>query len=144
MKIIKCLFSPLEIIGELQMAFVCFLAGHSLDAFDHWKSLVALMCKADALIPKRRLIYVEFCKVLEVQLSHVQEDFLCDIVASNNIIYRNLRTLFANIESNQEVDDQLKSQALRFRERLTEKFFWDFNDLLDEADDEAPVVVSLT
>lgn len=124
------------------MAFVCFLAGHSLDAFDHWKNLVALMCKADTLIPKKRLIYVEFFKALEVQLSHVQEDFLCDIVASNNIIYRNLRTLFANIESNQEVDDQLKSQALRFRERLTEKFLWDFNDLQDEADDEAPVVVS--
>ena len=133
----------MEIIGELQLSFICFLAGQSLESFEHWKGLVSLICKGDSLIPGRRNIYVEFLKVLEIQLSYVPEEVLCDIVASNNFVYHNLRKLFANIESNSEVDDRLKSLATRMKERLTKKFLWDFKHLEEEEDDEAPVVVSL-
>lgn len=133
----------MEIIGEMQLAFVCFLVGQSLDAFDHWKKLVSLICGADCAISQRRAIYVEFLKALDIQLVHVPEDTLCDIVANNNFIYHNLRKLFANIEFNSELDGRLKSYTSRFRERLTQKFFWDFSNLQEEDDDEAPVVVSL-
>ena len=133
----------MELIGELQLAFVCFLAGQSLDCFEHWKNLASLICKADALIPNRRAIYAEFLNTLEIQLSYVEEDFLCDIVASNNVIYHNLRRLFANIELNSEVDDRLKAQSRRVIDRLTKKYMWDFNKLQEEDEDEAPVVVSL-
>ncbi|XP_001603971.1 protein AAR2 homolog isoform X2 [Nasonia vitripennis] len=134
---------PMEIIGELQLSFVCFLAGQSLEAFEHWKGLVSLICKADSLIPSQRAVFSEFLNVLEIQLSHVPEEVLCDIVASNNFVYHNLRKLFANIESNTNVDDRLKSLAIRVRDRLTKKFLWDFKDLQEEDDDEAPVVVAL-
>lgn len=137
------LFSPMEIIGEMQLAFVCFLAGQSLESFEHWKGLVSLICKADSLISKRRNVFAEFLKVLEVQLAFVPEDVLCDIVASNNFVYNNLRKLFANIESNADIDDRLKSLATRMKEKLTKKFLWDFKNLQEEEDDEAPVVVSL-
>lgn len=132
----------MEIIGELQLSFICFLSGQSLEAFKHWKGLVSLICKADTLIPTRRAVDAEFFKVLEVQLSHVPEEVLCDIVASNNFVYHNLRKLFANIESNAEVDDRLKSFSVRMKDRLTKKFLWDFKHLLEDEDDEAPVVVS--
>ncbi|XP_015591459.1 protein AAR2 homolog isoform X2 [Cephus cinctus] len=133
---------PMELIAEMQLAFVCFLAGQSLDAFEHWKRLVSLICGADAAIPNRRSIYVEFLSTLEVQLRHVPEDVLCDIVASNNFVYHNLRKLFATIEMSSEVDGRLKSQAVRMRERLTSKFQWDFSDMQDEDDEDAPVVVT--
>lgn len=136
-------FSPMEIVGELQLAFVCFLTGQSLDAFEHWKKLIALMCGADAAIAPRRGIYIEFIRALETQLEHVPEDFLCDIVANNNFVYHSLRKLFANVEINPEVDGRLKSEANRMKHRLTLKFLWDFEDLQEELDDEAPVVVSL-
>lgn len=133
----------MELIGECQLAFVCFLAGQSLDAFEHWKKLVALICGADAAIAPRRSIYIEFLRTLETQLTHVPEDFLCDIVANNNFVYHSLRKLFANIEANAEIDGRLKSEASRMQDRLTVKFLWDFSDLQEEAEDEAPVVVSM-
>ncbi|XP_015119378.1 protein AAR2 homolog [Diachasma alloeum] len=134
---------PMEIIGELQLSFVCFLVGQSWDAFEHWKKLISLICRADKTIPERRAIYVEFLRTLEIQLTHVPEDLLCDIVSSNNFVYHHLRILFSNIESNPEVDGRLKSEAVRARNRLTSKFSWDFESLQDEDDDEAPVVVAI-
>lgn len=141
---LKKLREPVEIIGEMQLTFVCFLAGQSLDAFEQWKKLVSLICGADNAIPQYRSIYMEFLQALEVELSYVSEDVLCDIVASSNFVYSNLCNLFGNIESNSEVDGQLKSYAKRLQVRLTAKFLWDFSNLLEEADDEAPVVVTLT
>ncbi|KAJ8673712.1 hypothetical protein QAD02_004974 [Eretmocerus hayati] len=134
---------PMEIIGELQISFISFLAGQSLEAFEHWKGLVSLICKADSLIPSKRAVYVDFLKVLETQLFYVPEEVLCDIVASNNFVYHHLRKLFANLKSNPDVDDRLKSLAVRTKERLTKKFLWDFTNLHEEEDDEAPVVVPL-
>lgn len=141
--VLNKLTPPMEIMGEMQLAFVCFLVGQSLDAFEHWKKLVSLICGADCAISQRRSIYIEFMKALEIQLTHVPEDILCDIVANNNFIYQNLRTLFANIEINPELDGRLKCYASRFRDRLQTKFSWDFSNLQDEAEDDAPVVVSL-
>ena len=119
------------------------MVGQSLEAFEHWKRMVSLICKADTSIPKRRAIFVEFLKALETQLSHVPEEVLCDIVASNNFVYHNLRKLFAAIQSNEQVDDRLKSSAERMISRLTKKFLWDFKNLLEDEDDEAPVVVPM-
>ncbi|XP_046436142.1 protein AAR2 homolog [Neodiprion fabricii] len=142
-KMLAELKNPIEIMGELQLAFICFLVGQSLDAFEHWRKLVGLLCGADTAIPLRRSIYSEFLNTLEAQVACVPEEVLCDIVASNNFVYHNLRNLFANIESNDKVDGRLKTQAVRVRDRLTKKFLWDFTCLQDEEDDEAPVVVSL-
>ncbi|XP_011498606.1 PREDICTED: protein AAR2 homolog [Ceratosolen solmsi marchali] len=135
--------NPMEVIGELQLSFVCFLSGQSLESFEHWKKLLSLICTADSLIPTRRAIYVEFMNTLDIQLLYVPEELLCDIVASNNFVYHNLRKLFANIESNVDVDDRLKSLAVRMKNRLTKKFLWDFKYLQQEEDDEAPVIVFL-
>ncbi|XP_066582433.1 protein AAR2 homolog [Prorops nasuta] len=137
----KKMDKPMDVVGELQLAFICFLAGQSLDAFEHWKKLVTLLCRVDSGIPSRFSIYMEFLKTLEAQIKHVPEEILCDIVASNNVVYHNLRKLFANIEINTEVDDRLKCYSTRMRDRLKKKFLWDFSDLQEEEDDEAPVVV---
>ncbi|XP_011697701.1 PREDICTED: protein AAR2 homolog isoform X2 [Wasmannia auropunctata] len=140
---LKKLREPIEIIGEMQLTFICFLAGQSLDAFEQWKKLVSLICDVDNAIPQYHSIYMEFLQALEVELSYVPEEVLCDIVASNNFVYRSLCNLFGNIESNFEVDGRLKSYAKRLQSRLTAKFLWDFSNLLEEMDDEAPVVVTL-
>ncbi|XP_057335676.1 protein AAR2 homolog [Microplitis mediator] len=132
-----------EIIGELQLAFVCFLVGQSLEAFEHWKKLIALICGAEKAISNRRSIYVDFLHIIEIQLSHAPEDILCDIVSSNNFVYHHLRKLFATIEINPEIEGRLKSEATRLQTRLTNKFSWDFSNLQEEEFDEAPVVVAI-
>ncbi|KYN21034.1 PREDICTED: protein AAR2 homolog [Trachymyrmex cornetzi] len=141
---LKKLREPVEIIGEMQLTFICFLAGQSLDAFEQWKKLISLICGADNVIPQYHSMYMEFLQALEEELSYVPEEVLCDIVASNNFVYCNLCNLFGNIESNSEVDGRLKSYAKRLQGRLTAKFLWDFSNLLEEIDDEAPVIVTLS
>ncbi|PSN50423.1 Protein AAR2 [Blattella germanica] len=133
--------NPTDLIGEMQFAFVCFLVGHSLDAFEHWKRLVRLVCSCDDAVSKRREVYDEFITAIEAQVLEIPEDFLVDIVASNNFVYHSLCTLFRNIQTSEVVDDRLKSKAKRFQERLTTKFQWDFSRLEQEDDDDAPVVV---
>ncbi|KAM0729382.1 Protein AAR2-like protein [Formica fusca] len=140
---LKKLREPVEIIGEMQLTFICFLVGQSLDAFEQWKKLVSLICGVDNAIPQYRSIYIEFLQVLEIELLYVPEEVLCDIVANNNFVYHNLCKLFGNIESNSKVNGQLKFYVKRLQDRLTTKFQWDFSNLLEETDDEAPVIVTL-
>lgn len=140
-----CFFGsrPVDIVGELQFAFVCFLIGQSLEAFEHWKQLVRLLCSCDDAVSRRREVYDEFLSALEAQLVEIPEDFLVDIVASNNFVYHSLHTLFRTLHLSETVDDRLKSKAQRFQERLTLKFMWDFTGLDKDDDDEAPVVVNI-
>ena len=136
-------FSAVDMVGEMQFAFVCFLVGHSLEAFEHWKKLVNLLCSCDDAVSKRREVYDEFLTAVEAQLPEVPQDFLVDIVASNNFVYHSLRTLFRNIHTNDTVDDRLKTKTKRFQDRLTDKFMWDFSHLDQEDEDDAPVVVDV-
>jgi AAR2 protein. len=127
----------------MQFAYVSFLVGQSLEAFDHWKRLLVLLCSCDEAISKWRAVYDTFLSAIEAQLLEIQEDFLVDIVAGSNFVYQSLRILFRTLQLSETVDGRLKSKAKRFQERLTVKFQWDFTCLDREDDDDAPVVVTM-
>lgn len=133
---------PKDIIGELEFAYVCFLIGHSLDAFEQWKKLVILLCSCEEAIKKYRFVYLNFINSLELQIIEIPEEFLADIVMNNNIIYAKLRDFFRT-SINCEMEERLKVSIERFKKNLTEKLMWDFNDLEEEDDDDKPVVVTL-
>lgn len=131
-------------MGEIQFAFVCFLLGLNLEALEQWKKLIQLLCCCEKAVTRYTNMYSELISCLEVHLEEIPEDFLVDIVANNNIIYRSLRELFANFEIlKNQVDGGLYCKAERFKEKLTLKFGWDFTNLEAEEDDDAPVVVEL-
>ncbi|RZC00563.1 AAR2 domain containing protein [Asbolus verrucosus] len=131
---------PMEIIGELEFCFVCFLVGHSLEAFDQWKKLVTLFCSCDLAVRKYRQIFDVFITLLEIHIKEIPEEFLADIVSNNNFVYVNLKKIFRTIQSS-DVDGQLKTKIDRFRNSLTATYLWDFGHLDSEEEDEAPVVV---
>lgn len=133
-----------EILGELQICFICFLIGQSLEALDSWRSLFKVLCNVRIGLTRKRSLYSEFLKVLETQLTFIPEDFLVDIVSSNNVIYTSLRELFRSLEEGSGVEPRLKCEAERLKERLTEKFCWDFEDLEEEIGEDAPVIVDLS
>lgn len=136
--------SPLEFIGEIQFIFLCFMIGLNLDALEHWKKLVQLVCNCMKAIKRFTQMYSEFITCIEEQLEEIPEDFLVDIVANNNVIYRSLRDLFANTELlKNEIDDRLYRKCEKFKAKLRMKFGWDFTNLNEEEEDEAPVVVEL-
>ncbi|KAI8424503.1 hypothetical protein MSG28_002966 [Choristoneura fumiferana] len=134
---------PLHIIGELQLAYLCFLIGHSLECFEHWKSLVILLCSCDDAIHKYRSVFFHFIRTIEIQIEEMPEDFLADIVMNKNLVYKKLREFFKTAYMS-KVDGRLLTMIERFKENLTEKLQWDFTGLDADEDDERPVIVKLT
>lgn len=131
-----------DLIGELEFCFICFLVGHSLEAFEQWKKLINMFCSSELAITKYRRIYHQLLNVLKLHVSEIPEEFLADIVANNNFFYIKMRDLFRNI-GNSNADGELKTRADRFKEFLTEKFTWSFDHLDSEDDDDAPVIVDI-
>ncbi|XP_045765590.1 protein AAR2 homolog [Maniola jurtina] len=133
---------PLHIIGELQFSFLCFLIGHSLDALNHWKNLVILICSCDEAIHKYRSLFFHFIRTIEVQIEEMPEEFLADIVMNKNLVYKKLREFFRTAYIS-KVDRRLLTMIERLKENLTDKLQWDFTGLDTDDEDERPVIVKL-
>ncbi|XP_018569913.1 protein AAR2 homolog [Anoplophora glabripennis] len=129
-----------ELLGELEFCYVCFLVGHSLEAFEQWKKLFSLFCSCDTAVKKHRKLYDLFVSVIEIQVKEIPEEFLADIVSNNNLVYTKLRNLFRAVR-NSDVDGQLKAKLSRFQKNLTDLYQWDFEHLDSDEEDEAPVIV---
>lgn len=140
--IILNFFRPLDFLGEIQFAYICFLIGGNLDAFEHWKQLVGLLCNCQKAISKYRTIYDHLPDMLETQIYEIPCDFLVDIVSSNNFIYVKIKNLLRLIIES-DVDGRIKSKMSRFKQRLSDKFDWDLNYENEESDDEKPVIVDV-
>lgn len=139
-KFVSHFFSSTDLLGELQFCYVCFLVGHSLEAFDQWKELFSLFCSCEGAIKKHRRLYDFFVSLIETQIKEVPEEFLADIVTNNNLVYVKLRNLFRVLDGS-DVDGILKTKAQRLRRNLTDYFLWDFSHLDSDDEDDAPVVV---
>ncbi|XP_050308401.1 protein AAR2 homolog [Anthonomus grandis grandis] len=133
---------PIEILGELEFCYICFLVGHSLEAFEQWKRIFILFCSCEEAITKHRMLYDKFLSIVELQVEETPEEFLADIVANNNFVYLKLKDLFRSIRSS-NVDGKLKCKADRLKSKLTSLYQWDFSHLESEDEDDAPVVVEL-
>lgn len=140
--LIKAHQSPIDLIGELQFAFICFLIGHSLDAFEHWKRIANIICSSESALSKFRIVFDSFLTAFDAELVEVPEDFLANIVSNNNFVYHKLRELFRSID-NSNIDGRLKTKARRFKMKLTQEYQWDFSNLNEDEDDEAPVIVEI-
>lgn len=130
---------PLNLLGELQFAFVCFLLGNVYEGFEHWKSLLALLCRSEDAMRKHKDLYLGLIAVLYHQLGEIPPDFFVDIVSQNNFLTSTLQDFF-QFASGPGVDGTLRKRAEKFKTHLTKKFRWDFEADLDDC---APVVVEL-
>ncbi|XP_067448563.1 protein AAR2 homolog [Thunnus thynnus] len=130
---------PLNLLGELQFAFVCFLIGDVYEGFEHWKKLLALLCRSEAAMRKRKELYLGLIAVLYHQLGEIPPDFFVDIVSQNNFLTSTLQDFF-QFAIGPGVDGTLRKRAEKFKAHLTKKFRWDFEADLDDCE---PVVVEL-
>ncbi|XP_061760359.1 protein AAR2 homolog isoform X2 [Nerophis ophidion] len=130
---------PLNLLGELQFAFVCFLIGNVYEGFEHWKRLLSLLCRSEVAMQKHKELYLGLIAVLYHQLGEIPPDFFVDIVSQNNFLTTTLQDFF-QFASGPGVDGTLRKRAEKFKAHLTKKFSWDFDA---DFDDCAPVVVEL-
>ncbi|XP_027744302.1 protein AAR2 homolog isoform X2 [Empidonax traillii] len=82
---------PLELLGELQFAFICFLIGNVYDAFEHWKRLLDILCRSEDAIVKYQDLYINLISVLYHQLNEIPADFFVDIVSQDNFLTSTLQ-----------------------------------------------------
>uniref|UniRef100_A0A3P8X123 Protein AAR2 homolog n=1 Tax=Cynoglossus semilaevis TaxID=244447 RepID=A0A3P8X123_CYNSE len=85
---------PHHILGELQFAFVCFLVANVYEGFEHWKGLLALLCRSEEAMVKQKELYLELIAVLYHQLGEIPTDFFVDIVSQDNFLTATLQDFF--------------------------------------------------
>ncbi|GAB1603269.1 protein AAR2 homolog [Argonauta hians] len=127
----------LLLLGEMQLAFVCFIVGQVYDGFEQWKKLVRVLSTAQRAVASYPNLYMQFIKVLHFQLKEIPKDFFVDILSQQNFLVDTLYELFWNLDS-EEVTEELRKRGEKFKANLTETFQWDFTS---EPDEYAPVVV---
>ena len=131
-----------SVLGELQFAFVVFLIGQNYDAFERWKKLFRLVCKASQAMIGRPEFFISFIRVLYFQLKEVPSDTFVDILENDNFLLGCLRDFFLNIQNQEnQLSESLIGKCKQFQEYLTKQYEWEFDI---EPDDEAPVVVELS
>lgn len=128
---------PFNILGELQFSFVCFLIGNVYEAFEHWKRLLSLLCRAEEAMKEKKDLYLGLISVLYHQLGEIPPDFFVDIVSQSNFLTSTLQDFFQFVTS-PGVDRTLRKRAENFKTHLNKKFRWDFDADLEDC---APVVV---
>lgn len=138
-EILKTYDDEEEIIGELQMAHVCFLIAHVYDAFEHWKNLVRILCSVDSGLQKYSHILTTFLTIFHYQLKEIPTDFFVDITSDNNFLQSTLQVFFENVKCS-DTDEKFKKFADSFRKSLTNTYKWDFESVPDE---DLPVIVEL-
>ena len=136
-----------NVLGELQFAFVCFLIGQVYDAFEQWKLLINLLCNCETAIARHPNLFNKFIQCIYFQLKEMPDDFFTDLVTRNNFLTLNLHNFFDNCK--QESSDysimsgiemkHLTDKCEQFKSYLQEKFKMNFEA---EPDEYAPVVVT--
>lgn len=123
----------IEPFREVQLSFVLYLCGYSVDALAHWRKILGLLCKSDTAAAKYSSFYRKYLQVLKVQLPELPEELM--MPTPNNTVYQDTKQLvkICNVA--------LKEETEAFMQHITNEMAWDFDDVLDEDPDDLPVVV---
>lgn len=125
---------PFEAIREIQLSFVLFLCGCSVDALAHWRKILGILTKSDSAVTKFSYFYRRYLDVLKAQLPELPEELMAP--TANNTIFKDIRQLLINCTLG-----GLKAEADALAAHLTTTMYWPFDDLFDEDPEDLPVVV---
>ncbi|CAG8504582.1 3514_t:CDS:2 [Ambispora leptoticha] len=149
-----------ELLGELQLAFVCLLLGQNYAGFVQWKNLIHLLCGCrEVLLTYADNLFVEFLDILRHQLEECSDDFFRDVISENNFLAHMLKTFRRNLldlsSTNRSPElGTLKRKFEKIRTFLNRKFKWEMIDSAVRievgADDEeeegeyAPIIIDVS
>ncbi|KAH8384008.1 hypothetical protein KR009_011720 [Drosophila setifemur] len=126
--------SPDVLIEELQLAYVFFLVGYSVESLAHWRKLLGLLAHSENAVSKHKLIYMKYSEVLGHQLPHLPEELM--VPSPHNTVFKDVRELLVNLHAS-----GLSVSAERLTKRLEQKLGWHFDGLLDEDPEDQPVII---
>uniref|UniRef100_A0A6P4E3Z3 Protein AAR2 homolog n=1 Tax=Drosophila rhopaloa TaxID=1041015 RepID=A0A6P4E3Z3_DRORH len=135
-KVIEGFDSADGLIEELQLAYVFFLVGYSVESLAHWRKLLGVLAHSESAVTKHKLTYMKYSEVLSHQLPHLPEELM--VPSPHNTVYKDVRELLVNLHAG-----GLSVSAERLTKRLEKKLGWQFDGLLDEDPEDQPVVIEL-
>jgi len=161
----------LEVLGELQFAFLMILTLNNNSCLEQWKRILALLFTCQQAIKSRSHLFLELLRTLRIQLSHcVDTDGFFDMTEVGGGFLRPLLIKFrTNLD---EFDGKWKSDMIQeldeLEDYLQKQFGWERGEYFvkrgmldledgervemdvnnadedDESGDYAPIVVELT
>lgn len=133
---LKSFDDMVEPIREIQLSFVLYLCGYSVDALAHWRKILGLLCKSDTAIWRYPPFYRRYLNVLRIQLPELPEELM--MPTPNNTIFQDIGKLIVNCSA-----CGLKEEANTLMHHLSSVMSWYFDDLFEEDPDDMPVVVDM-
>lgn len=127
---------PNDALREIQLSFVLFCCGCSVDALAHWRKLLGLLSKSELAIDKFRSFYRRYLDILKTQLPELPEELM--MPTPNNTVFKDVGQLILKCTLN-----GLKDEADALSVHLTKEMSWVFDDLFDEDPEDLPVIVEL-
>lgn len=123
-------------IDEIQLSFILFVAGLSIDALAHWRKILNLLANTEQSIVKYREFYRKYLSVLKSQLPELPEELMQS--TPQNSVYMDVKKLLINCS----VDaSKLSQEADYLSLHLTSAIGWCFGDIFVEDPDDMPVIV---
>ncbi|KNE56298.1 hypothetical protein AMAG_02122 [Allomyces macrogynus ATCC 38327] len=136
-----------DLLGELQLAFLCLLVGQNIEGFEQWKKLMHLICRSVEAIDQMPEFFVKFMGVLRDQLAECPSDFFVDVVSQDNFLITLLQDLGANIADSSAIatHPRFERAVNRLRNFVQKRFEIELVDPFDDEylDEDRPVVVEL-
>lgn len=133
-ELLKNFNPPQDLIQEIQMSFVFFLVGYSVESLAFWRKVLSLLSHSEEAISKYRLLFMKYSEVLVYQLPLLPEELMEP--TERNTVYRDIRLLLVNLNLG-----GLHKSAEFLAKKLEKSMNWIFEGLLDEDPEDMPVVV---
>lgn len=126
--------SPERLIEEVQLAFVMFLIGYSIESLAHWRKILNLLANSETAVQKFKIFYMKYSEVLQYELPNLPEELMEP--SEHNTVFKDIRNLLINMSIG-----GLSVSAERLRKNLEKTMIWEFVGLLDDDPEDLPVVV---
>lgn len=125
-----------DAIKEIQLSFVLYLSGYSLDALAHWRKLLRLLSNSEAAVVEYRIFYIRYLQLLQLELPELPEELM--IASENNTVFKDVGNLIFNCYSGGLIQETNIIQS-----ELGNKMSWNFGSFFKDDPDNMPVVVEL-
>lgn len=134
--LISKFYNANAVIEEIQLAFVFFLVGYSVESLLQWRKLLDFLSNSESAVLKYKLFYMKYSEVLAIQLPRLPEEMM--IPDDRNTVYKDVRKLLINLNMS-----GLHVSADRLSRKLGKSMNWEFVGLLDDDPEEQPVIVDI-
>uniref|UniRef100_A0A6B2L7F2 AAR2 splicing factor homolog n=1 Tax=Arcella intermedia TaxID=1963864 RepID=A0A6B2L7F2_9EUKA len=129
---------PQLFLGEFEYAFLMFSLGECYESFEQWKKMLRLVCQCETAISEKMSFFVEFVKVVNIQVAEIPNDFFEDIVTANNFLMASLKEFVASCEG--IVNKVLQKELKKLEKMVEEKF--QVNLSIEDDEELLPTTVS--